>query len=122
MLANCSTSNSSELQDILNSTSAVVFLGTPHRGSSMASLGAIARKAASLLLLDTNPSVLDSLALKNADLSRCQDVFSSLWAKHDFQVKSFQEGLALKTIGLPFPAVREKARHPLSWQRCGDDD
>ncbi|KAK4074996.1 uncharacterized protein Triagg1_4660 [Trichoderma aggressivum f. europaeum] len=110
ILTNCSTSNSEELQDILNSTSAVIFLGTPHRGSSVASLGAIARKAASLLLLDTNSSIVDSLALKNADLSRCQDVFSSLWAKHDFQVKSFQEGLAFKfkIRGLPFVVAKAK--------------
>ncbi|KAI1130301.1 hypothetical protein F5Y10DRAFT_263195 [Nemania abortiva] len=105
MLAICSTSPYNQFEDILNSTAAVVFLGTPHRGSPMVSLGAVARKAASLLLLDTNPRVLDSLALKNADLSRCQDAFSSLWTKQDFQVKSFQEGLALKTAGLPFRVV-----------------
>src|ERR1700712_704295 len=95
MLAICSTSNDEDFQDILESTASVLFLGTPHRGSSAAGIGEVARKAASLLLMDTNALVLDSLSLKNSDLERCQDVFSSLWHKHDFRVKTFQEGLPL---------------------------
>lgn len=73
-----------------------MFLGTPHRGSTAAGVGEIARKAASLLLMDTNPRVLDSLSLRNSDLERCQYVFASLWSKHNFRVKTFQEGLPLK--------------------------
>ncbi|KAK0733002.1 hypothetical protein B0T26DRAFT_745096 [Lasiosphaeria miniovina] len=96
MLAICSTSNDPGFQDILESTVGVVFLGTPHRGSSAAGIGEIARKATSLLLMDTNPLILDSLSLKNSDLDRCQETFSSLWHKHGFSVKTFQEGLALK--------------------------
>ncbi|KAI0440025.1 hypothetical protein F4803DRAFT_529048 [Xylaria telfairii] len=95
-LAICSTSNIQSISDILKSTTAVMFLGTPHRGSTAAGVGEIARKAASLLLMDTNPRVLDSLSLKNSDLERCQYVFASLWSKHDFRVKTFQEGLPLR--------------------------
>jgi protein SERAC1 len=95
MFSICSTSSNEEFEDIIQSTAAVVFLGTPHRGSSAAGLGDIARKAASMLLMDTNPLILESLALKNSDLDRLQDVFSSLWHKHDFRVKTFQEGLPL---------------------------
>ncbi|KAI1299607.1 hypothetical protein F5Y03DRAFT_249326 [Xylaria venustula] len=95
-LAICSTSNSENVEDILKSTTGVMFLGTPHRGSSAAGVGEIARKAAGLLLMDTNSRLLDSLSLRNSDLERCQDVFSSLWLKYNFQVKTFQEGLPLK--------------------------
>ncbi|RYP60958.1 hypothetical protein DL770_009885 [Monosporascus sp. CRB-9-2] len=95
-LAICSTSNSEEFEDILKSTAGIVFLGTPHRGSPAAGIGEIARKAASVLLMDTNARILDSLSLKNSDLERCQDIFSSLWRKYKFQVKTFQEGLPLK--------------------------
>ncbi|KAI0418466.1 hypothetical protein F5X98DRAFT_338140 [Xylaria grammica] len=95
-LAICSTSNSENIENILKSTTGVMFLGTPHRGSNAAGVGEIARKAASLLLMDTNSRVLDSLSLRNSDLERCQDVFSSLWLKYNFQVKTFQEGLPLK--------------------------
>ncbi|OTA97657.1 hypothetical protein M434DRAFT_191505 [Hypoxylon sp. CO27-5] len=96
MLSICSTSNNQSFEDILKSTAGVIFLGTPHRGSSAAGVGEIARKAASMLLMDTNPRILDSLSLKNSDLERCQETFSSLWNKHGFQVKTFQEGLPLK--------------------------
>ena len=95
-LAMCSTFNNSYLQDILESTAGIVFMGTPHRGSSAAGIGEIARKVASVLLMDTNSLILDSLALKNSDLVRCQEVFSALWHKHKFAVKTFQEGLPLK--------------------------
>lgn len=95
MLSICSTSNNQTFRDILKSTAGVIFLGTPHRGSSAAGVGEIARKAASMLLMDTNPRILDSLSLKNSDLERCQESFSSLWNRHGFQVKTFQEGLPL---------------------------
>ncbi|KAK0644212.1 hypothetical protein B0T16DRAFT_495083 [Cercophora newfieldiana] len=81
----------------MSNTAAVVFLGTPHRGSSAAGVGEIARKAASMILMmETSPAILQSLSLKNSDLERCQEVFSSLWHKYNFQVKTFQEGLPLR--------------------------
>ncbi|KAH8895480.1 hypothetical protein GQ53DRAFT_820309 [Thozetella sp. PMI_491] len=95
-LAICSASSIDAFSDILKSTAGIVFLGTPHRGSPAAGIAETARKAASVLLMDTNSLVLDSLSLKNSDLERCQDLFSSLWHKHHFVVKTFQEGLPLK--------------------------
>ncbi|KAI1176685.1 hypothetical protein F4777DRAFT_247196 [Nemania sp. FL0916] len=71
-------------------------MGTPHRGSTAAGVGELVRKAASFVLMDTNSLVLNSLALRNSDLERCQDTFSSLWSKYNFQVKTFQEGLPLE--------------------------
>jgi len=88
------------------STAAVVFLGTPHRGSKdMANLGDVVRKVAGLVV-DTSPFALDTLALKNSDLSRCQDLFSKIWREYDFRVKTFQEGQGL--TGLKF--FNEKVR------------
>lgn len=72
-------------------------MGTPHRGSAAAEVGDIARRAAKMLGMDTNSSILGSLSLRSSDLVRCQDVFSSLWQKYNFQVKTFQEGLPLKS-------------------------
>lgn len=97
LLAICSTSNNKSFEDILRSTAGIIFMGTPHRGSAAAEIGDVARRAAKMLGMDTNSSILDSLSLKNADLERCQDVFSSLWNKHNFHVKTFQEGLPLKS-------------------------
>lgn len=56
-------------QDIVNSTVAIVFMGTPHRGSEdMAAWGEKGRKIASALLMDSNSSLLDALGLKMAIL------------------------------------------------------
>jgi hypothetical protein len=75
----------------VQSTAAIVFLGTPHRGSGAAALGDVARRVASILLVSTNAALLDSLGLKNSDLERCQHYFSTLWDTHRFEVKTFQE-------------------------------
>ena len=99
MLANSDAADDGQLKDIVKSTAAVVFLGTPHRGSEgMANVADAVRKAARLVLMDTNPSVLDALGLKTSDLMRCQEGFSRLWRAYDFRVKTFQEGSGLTRV------------------------
>jgi len=95
MLSLCHSSSNQELSNILECTAAIVFLGTPHRGSHAAKIGEIVRKAASALRMDTNPLVLQSLSLNNSDLERTQYIFSYLWQKHQFRVKTFQESLPI---------------------------
>lgn len=97
------------LLNIVKSTSAIVFLGTPHRGSKdLAGVGEMARKVASAILMDTNSAMLDALGLKNSDLERCQDSFSRLWTLHGFQIKTFQEGFPV--TGVKFGLLNEKVR------------
>ncbi|KAF2139899.1 uncharacterized protein K452DRAFT_335834 [Aplosporella prunicola CBS 121167] len=94
-------SSEKEISNFVNSTAAVVFLGTPQRGSAnFANLGDIARKAASFVGMGTNPLILDSLGLKNSDLERCQDSFTNLWRILDFRVKTFQEPNAVTSVGV----------------------
>jgi len=101
MLARSYMSPEEGLLNIVKSTSAIVFLGTPHRGSKdLASVGEMARKVASAVLMDTNSAMLDALGLKNSDLERCQDSFSRLWTLHGFQVKTFQEGFPVTGVRL----------------------
>lgn len=101
MLAQSKSSEEAESVNILSSTSAVVFLGTPHRGSErFARVGDVARNVACAMLNDTNPAILDALGLRNSDLERCQDEFVRLWDKYGFQVKTFQEGKAVTGINL----------------------
>ncbi|KAL9112920.1 MAG: hypothetical protein Q9227_002784 [Pyrenula ochraceoflavens] len=89
------------LVNIVKSTAAVIFLGTPHRGSSdMAAVGEIARRVASVFMVDTNKTVLDALGLRNSDLERCQDSFTRLWSSYGFKVKTFQEGLPITGLNL----------------------
>lgn len=101
MLTSSSLSEEPELRNIVASTAAVVFLGTPHRGSQdMAGAGEIARKVASILMMDTSSTMLDALGLKTSDLERCQESFSRLWREYDFRVKTFQEGFPLTAVNL----------------------
>jgi hypothetical protein len=79
----------------------VIFLGTPHRGSpDLSSLGEWARSLISTFRMETTSAILDTLGLKNTDLERAQEEFSGAWQKHDFRVKTFQEGLGLMGVNL----------------------
>jgi hypothetical protein len=109
MLSASDVSDDLELRNIVESTAAIIFLGTPHRGSlDMARLGETARKIASAVRMDTSSTTLDALGLKTSDLERCQESFSRLWAKYDFRVKTFQEGLGLRSANIG--ALNDKVR------------
>lgn len=107
MLATSSNSNDACLKNVVTSTSAVIFLGTPHRGSGeLATLGDRARSMLSAFRMKTNPAILDALRLKTKDLERAQEAFSTVWGQYDFRVKTFQEGLGL--TGLNFGPFGKK--------------
>lgn len=100
MLAISSSCKEREHKNVVQSTSAVIFLGTPHRGSlDVAALGEVVRSLISTLGMETTPAILDSLGLKTTDLERAQEEFSRLWQRYDFRVKTFQEGLNLAKLG-----------------------
>lgn len=89
------------LNNIVRSTAAVVFLGTPHRGSpELAAFGEWARSTISAFGMETSATILGALGLKTTDLERAQEAFSGLWRKYDFRVKTFQEGLGLSGLNL----------------------
>jgi len=118
MLSASDASEDVELRNIVDSTSAVIFMGTPHRGSpNMASLGEMCRRIASAVRMDTASTALDTLALKTSDLERCEISFSRIWNKRYFRVKTFEEafGLVRANIG----TLNEKVV-PQSSSRLGD--
>lgn len=100
MLALSSEDEEPGYRNIVSSTKAVMFLGTPHRGSQMAGIGKLAERVARLALMDTNNSMLNALGLKTSDLERCQDSFMKLWRQHNFHVKTFQEGRGYTAINV----------------------
>ncbi|OCL01768.1 hypothetical protein AOQ84DRAFT_425923 [Glonium stellatum] len=101
MLARSSASTETELKNVVDSTAAVIFLGTPHRGSpDLAALGEWVRSVVSTLRMGTTSAILDALSLKTSDLERAQEEFSGLWQKYGFRVKTFQEGLGLAGVNL----------------------
>lgn len=102
MLVRSSTSleTTGALGTIVRATAAVIFLGTPHRGSQdVAALGEVVRSVVSSFGIETTEVNLNALGLKTTDLERAQEDFSKIWLKYDFQVKTFQEGLSLPKLG-----------------------
>jgi hypothetical protein len=100
MLARSAAATETTLTNIVNSTAAVIFLGTPHRGSAdLVELAKWAVFTISSFRVDTTSSVLVALALRRSELE-AQEAFSRLWNKYDFRVKTFQEGLGLTGINL----------------------
>ncbi|PTB78818.1 hypothetical protein M440DRAFT_1420863 [Trichoderma longibrachiatum ATCC 18648] len=100
MLAESFSLSETPFINIVKSTAAVIFLGTPHRGSQdVAALGEVMRSVVSVLGMETSPINLHALGLKTSDLERAQEGFSRIWQKYDFQVKTFQEGLSFTRLG-----------------------
>ncbi|KAK4214328.1 hypothetical protein QBC37DRAFT_461944 [Rhypophila decipiens] len=102
MLAQSSMATDDVLKNIVGCSSSVIFMGTPHRGSpQLAALGEWARSVVgSGLRMETNDAILNALNLKTTDLERAQESFSSIWLKHDFRVKTLQEGMGLTGVNL----------------------
>lgn len=112
MLRRSETSEEKSVQDIVESTQAIVFLGTPHRGSAeLAALGDVVRKAASMILrADANPALLRALGLDSPELELCRHSFITQWRRYNFRVKTFQEALGLS--GVDIGPLNEKVRNP----------
>jgi hypothetical protein len=100
MISYADASREDEFLEIIQDISAVVFLGTPHRGSGAAQVGEIARRVASTLRIDTSPTILDSLGLRNDDLVRSQQSFARIWDERRFGVKTFQESKGLSGVNV----------------------
>ena len=83
------------MQSVWRSTFAIIFLGTPHRGSGVVNLGSIASRAAHLIALDTDDRIIESLSHDNELLDNIHAEFMKMIHTGDFQIHSFQEGRAL---------------------------
>ncbi|KAM0229355.1 hypothetical protein ACHAP5_011674 [Fusarium lateritium] len=101
MLALSSTSETLALKGVIEHTKAIVFLGTPHRGSpEFSAIGERARFMLSSLPFQTTGAILDTLRQSNADLLRAHESFTRLWQQYNFRVKTFQEGFGLTRFNL----------------------
>ncbi|MCJ1381674.1 hypothetical protein MMC17_004785 [Xylographa soralifera] len=72
-------------------TKLVVFLGTPRRGSTLASWGEIASNLARLALQDTHKKIIETLEVNSEVLDNIHDQFLEIVHYHDIQIHSFQE-------------------------------
>jgi hypothetical protein len=87
----------SHLFSVFKHTYGVMFFGTPHRGSDLASLGRVAAKIANLGLGESNHEMLRSLELGSSELQRISDSFSRMLPKQSkgLEVYSLLEGLPI---------------------------
>lgn len=77
------------LFDVYGSTETVLFLGTPHRGSSKASLGEIAARIATVSGFDAASQNLQALQVNSYPLEHIQESFVQLKKRKDWQMKLF---------------------------------
>ena len=102
MLRRSQSSDEKNIKNIVESTRAIVFLGTPHRGSAdLAALGDVVRRVASTILrFDTNAVILRALGLDSPELELCRESFITQWRVYNFRVKTFQEALSMTGVNL----------------------
>jgi hypothetical protein len=86
------------LNEILPATAGVCFLGTPHRGSKVASLGKIAFEISKVFFQDPNLKILRALEVNTEILDRVARSFCHILQEEIIQVHSFREELETKGI------------------------
>lgn len=101
-MLNASRNEITYLKDILPATYGVIFLGMPHRGSSIATLGRIAQDVTKILWKSPNTSVLRDLEVNSQTLDRIGRGFSQVLEEMPLQIHSFYEELPTKgTMVMP---------------------
>ncbi|KAK4163332.1 Alpha/Beta hydrolase protein [Cladorrhinum sp. PSN259] len=85
-------------QDTCAKTKAVIFLGTPHRGSKSAGWGTTVANLSKLLLQDVNDKILRNLEVHGEMLEKIDGEFKFLVQKYNFRIHSFQEGRGISGV------------------------
>ncbi|KAM3548066.1 hypothetical protein ARSEF4850_009641 [Beauveria asiatica] len=98
----------SDSQDIVDATAGIIFLGTPHQGSSVSVAGAVLASVTGILGSDT--TLLLSLQNHDAQLSNLADVFGSRIAPNERRpqkvpIISFYETKKTYLLGLSLGVV-----------------
>ncbi|KAI8959297.1 hypothetical protein F5Y11DRAFT_306744 [Daldinia sp. FL1419] len=78
-------------QDLIKSTGGVIFLGTPHRGSTAADRGLLVANLARFAFLKSNDRILRALRAESDILESYRDSFNHLLHKVQLHVYSFYE-------------------------------
>ncbi|KAI0379794.1 hypothetical protein F5Y04DRAFT_282589 [Hypomontagnella monticulosa] len=84
------------LKTIYSATSAVVFMGTPHRGSDYADWGVIAQRIAAVAGFDATGRIIQDLRVDGAVLNKIDDDFIPLRGR--FAIYTFQEARGVKGV------------------------
>ena len=101
-MLNASRSEVTYLKEILPATYVIIFLGTPHRGSSVATLGKIAQEITKVLWKSPNITVLRDLEVNAQTLERFGRGFSQILVEKGVKIHSFREEKKTKGIMVGF--------------------
>ncbi|KAE8161884.1 ankyrin repeat-containing domain protein [Aspergillus tamarii] len=96
LLRRAAIDEDTELVGVRNATKAIIFLGTPHRGSSMAPLGETMRKIVATSGFDTNDKNIRALRFDSTKLEVSREDFMRQWRQERFVVRTFQESQGYK--------------------------
>jgi len=94
----CKSSTLPKYREIFERTRAVVFCGTPHRGSDAAAWGRLASNVVKMALQDVNSKILNDLQVDSEILDLIQDDFLKVLHESNISVHSFQEGEGLAGV------------------------
>jgi hypothetical protein len=97
-----------EILDIFLSTDAILFLGTPHRGSTKAGMAEEFRRIAAVSGFDTTHHNLQALKVDGMELQIIHELFMELYEQKNrrFQVLTFQE--AKGVLGTSYGGLNER--------------
>ncbi|KAJ3524973.1 hypothetical protein NM208_g11840 [Fusarium decemcellulare] len=96
------------LQNILLRTRGIIFLGTPHHGSSLAKWGELLSRSVGVMR-QTNTEIIQVLTRDSEVLARIQDSFHSLVRSREkeetdvIEITCFYEELPMKKLGIIVP-------------------
>lgn len=106
MLLLCSESDQVIDIKMLRSTKAIMFFGTPHRGSGFADLGETIRRIASAAGFDTARQNLRALEIDSGVLEECHRRFQHLQSQQQFDILTFQESRGV--AGIAYGGINRK--------------
>lgn len=92
------TSYEEDLQTVYESTAAVIFMGTPHRGSQYAPWGMIVRNIAVASGFDASDRNLRDLKIDSPVLELLREAFSKMLKEERFDIYTFQEGRGFRGV------------------------
>ena len=91
MLLQSNDSDNEFNRKLHEATKAVMFFGTPHRGSDMSDMGETMRRIVSALGFDTAEQNIRALAIDSGILEECQKRFQQLQSRQNIEIYTFQE-------------------------------